>query len=512
MNTEKRLLLFLAFAFIILAVWSNFTVKPKTRLNPQDYSQKPVISEKNSLQPVAVSTPAPSTSSVSDPVSYFEFTQGKSKYVFSEPQGTIKEVVFLGYQSYPFPLKNGLLAGDSGLVFNRQLIGNNSVTYVYSDGEKKITKQFIFSDSGYGFEFALKVENFSSSPLALKLPVVLGTLNPATTKDRMAFHDVTVLDTERILHPNFQKDAAFNNLKFIALRDRYFCAIIEPGQPDSTGFIAKTPSKESDIGLFFSELKIVPRGTWEQKFRVYIGPQDTKILKSINQDWQSVIYFGKFDLIAQGFLMLLEFFYNIFHNWGWVIISLSLVVYLLLYPLTAKQMSSMKEMQALQPKIEELRLKFKDNAQRLNKEIMELYRTHKVNPFSGCLPMILQIPIFFALYQVLTRSIALKGASFFWIKDLSEPDKLFLFSQNVPVLGNELNILPILMAIEMFVQQKFSMVNVSPSQAEQQKIMLIVMPIMFGVLFYHMPSGLVLYWFINSSLTMAYQLRMAKLK
>ena len=211
-------------------------------------------------------------------------------------------------------------------------------------------------------------------------------------------------------------------------------------------------------------------------------------------------------------LYLSWLFYNLLHSWGWVIISLSIVIYLVLYPLTMKQMRSMKEMQLLQPKIEELRLQFKDNAQRLNKEIMELYRTHKVNPFSGCLPMIVQIPIFFTLYQVLTRSIALKGASFFWIKDLSQPDRLFLFPQSLPVIGNEFNILPILMAIEMFVQQKFSMGNVSSAQAEQQKIMLVVMPIMFGFLFYRMPSGLVLYWFINSSLTMAYQLRVAKSK
>jgi len=126
--------------------------------------------------------------------------------------------------------------------------------------------------------------------------------------------------------------------------------------------------------------------------------------------------------------------------------------------------------------------------------------------------MILQIPVFFALYQVLSRSIALKGSSFFWIKDLSEPDRLFLFPSSFPVIGNEFNILPILMAIEMFVQQKVSMANISSEQAEQQKIMLIVMPIMFGFLFYRMPSGLVLYWFINSSLTMLYQLRVAKAK
>jgi YidC/Oxa1 family membrane protein insertase len=506
MNTEKRLLLALAFSFIILALWSNFAVKPKTTINPQDFPQEAASIEKAAPAPLTAVSP------VSSPSSEFEFQQGKRKYIFVEPQGAIKEVVFLGYQAYKFPLKNGLLFGDADLAFTRQISGNNRVTYSYADGEKRISKQFDFNGPGYDFEILLKIENLSSSPLDLKLPVLLGTLDPAANKDRMSFHDITVVDTERILHPNFQKEASFNQLKFIALRDNYFCAILEPIQPGSNGFISKTASKESEIGILFPELKIVPRGTWEQKFKMYIGPQDAKTLKAVNPDWQSVIYFGKLDLIAQGLLMILEIFYSLLHSWGWVIVCLGVVIYLVLYPLTMKQMRSMKDLQVLQPKMEELRAQYKDNPQRLNKEIMELYRTHKVNPLGGCLPMVLQMPIFISLYLVLNRSIALKGASFFWIKDLSLPDRLFLFPQSLPFIGNEFNVLPILMAIEMFVQQKFSMTNTNSAQAEQQKIMMYFLPIMMGFFFYRMPSGLVLYWFINSSLTLAYQLRVAKSK
>ena len=165
----------------------------------------------------------------------------------------------------------------------------------------------------------------------------------------------------------------------------------------------------------------------------------------------------------------------------------------------------MKDMQVLQPRIEELRKTYKDNPQKLNKEIMELYREHKVNPFGGCLPLVLQMPIFFGLYQGLMRSVALKGANFLWIKDLSEPDRLFVLTNSLPLLGKEINILPIIMAIGMFFQQKLSMVSTGGSSAEQQKMMMIIFPVMFGVIFYHMPSGLVLYWFINSLLMTAYQ-------
>ncbi len=171
----------------------------------------------------------------------------------------------------------------------------------------------------------------------------------------------------------------------------------------------------------------------------------------------------------------------------------------------------MKEMQALQPHIEELRKHYKDNPQKLNKEIMELYRKHKVNPFSGCLPLLLQMPIFFALYQALMRSISLRGATFLWIKDLSHPDRLFLLPNSLPILGNEINILPIVMTVGMFIQQKISMTSTATSgSAEQQKIMMIIMPLMFGLIFYHMPAGLVLYWFVNSMLMLAFQFKINK--
>jgi YidC/Oxa1 family membrane protein insertase len=169
-------------------------------------------------------------------------------------------------------------------------------------------------------------------------------------------------------------------------------------------------------------------------------------------------------------------------------------------------------MQALQPRIEELKKAHQDNPQKLNKEILELYREHKVNPIGGCLPLILQMPVFFALYQVMMRSIALKGASFLWIKDLAEPDRLLMLPFTLPIVGNELNILPILMTILMFIQQKFSMSAASTGSQEQQKILMIMMPLMFGFIFYHMPAGLVLYWFMNSLLMLIFQFKVNQAK
>jgi YidC/Oxa1 family membrane protein insertase len=172
----------------------------------------------------------------------------------------------------------------------------------------------------------------------------------------------------------------------------------------------------------------------------------------------------------------------------------------------------MKKMQTLQPEIEKLRSQYKDQPQKLNKEIMEMYRQNKVNPFSGCLPMFLQIPVFFALYQTLMRTIELKGASFLWIKDLSETDKLFILPKSLPIIGNEINILPIVMIVAMFLQQKLSMKSAGSSTIqEQQKMMMFMMPVLFGFLFYHFPSGLTLYWVSYTILSILSQRRINRL-
>jgi YidC/Oxa1 family membrane protein insertase len=190
---------------------------------------------------------------------------------------------------------------------------------------------------------------------------------------------------------------------------------------------------------------------------------------------------------------------------------LSMTTYSILFPLSIKQMRSMKEMQKLQPHIEEMRKTYKDNPQKMNKEIMELYRLHKVNPLSGCLPILLQMPIFFALYPVLMRSAFLRGADFLWIKDLSSPDKIATLPAMLPFLKNEVNLLPVVLAILMFVQQKMTLKSTpSSAQAEQQKMMMVIMPIMFGFIFYHMPAGLVLYWLVNSVLMLIFQVRLSK--
>ncbi len=174
----------------------------------------------------------------------------------------------------------------------------------------------------------------------------------------------------------------------------------------------------------------------------------------------------------------------------------------------------MRKIQDLQPKMAELREKYKNDPQKLNTEVVQLYKIHNINPLAGCLPMLLQMPVFISLYQVLWRTHNFQGAEFLWIKDLSLPDRLIVFTQEFPFIGNELNILPFFMSIVMFFQQKLSsksMVISDPSQEMQQKMMMYIFPLFIGGIFYHFASGLTLYFTVFYLLSTLTQYKMSKL-
>jgi YidC/Oxa1 family membrane protein insertase len=187
-------------------------------------------------------------------------------------------------------------------------------------------------------------------------------------------------------------------------------------------------------------------------------------------------------------------FHGVFHSYGIAIILVSILTKVIFYPLTQKSFKSMQQMQALQPLLTKLKEQYKDNPKKMQQETMALYKKHKVNPLGGCLPLLFQMPIFFALFRMLSGAVELRGADFLWIKDLTMPDTLF-------VLGNfNINILPLIMGGCMFLQQKMT-----PTTDPNQKKMVVFMPLIFTVIFYNMPSGLVLYWLVNNVLTIGQQ-------
>ncbi|MFA5092409.1 MAG: membrane protein insertase YidC [Candidatus Omnitrophota bacterium] len=508
---EKRLVLAIALSLLVLLSWSVLVPKPQVVEN------KGVIASEVKLETIAQNTPlvlqptpvAPSSTIViKEPI---KFVQNNREIVFNPENGTIVKVIFKDNLEHQLPLFVGFLTNDN-LAFHHTNTTKDSITFVHEDQSQRVVKKFSLPNNSYTIGLEIKIQNLSSAPLILNPKLILGRLNLDGKNPQSRYQDVLFSGKEKTAHLSAGKDASSQDIKFIGLRDQYFCVILEPAELVTNAYVKKLSPQESEVGLFTQEITLKSNAQIGQSYRIYLGPQDLKILNSVNPEWTSIIYFGMFDFIAQLILQLLGFFYSLVHNWGWALIILSVAVYFLLFPLSIKQMRSMKEMQILQPKIEALRNEYKNNPQRLNKEIMDLYKEHKVNPLSGCLPLILQMPIFFALYQALIRSVALRGAHFWWIKDLSSPDRLFVFKNSIPILGNQLNILPILMAIGMFVQQKISMAKATGDSAQQQKIMIVVMPIMFGVIFYQMPSGLVLYWFVNSILMLGYQYKINKQK
>jgi len=513
---EKRFVLAIALSLLILVTWSRFTAKmyPVENKEVATKGTSPAAlataSQASALWPVPALSKQMTTPEIQpEAASLFKYSTDKFEVIFIEPLGAIKEVIFKTNQNYQFPLNYGLFIEDKSLSFKKESVSSNTVVFTHTDQNKKITKKFIFSNSSYDIQLEIKIQNLSSGPLTTNPTLVLGRLNFSTNPEQARFLGLTIAKDEKMLHPDLRKDAIFTDIKFLGLVDRYFCAIVEPEKSVAYSvFIKKLDAQNSEIGLLaIKEFVLDPRQEIGYQFHIYLGPQELRIINSINPGWSGIIYYGTFDIISHLLLQILGFLYNLVHNWGLAVIILSTLIYFLFYPLTLKQMRSMKEMQALQPKITELKETCKDNPQKLNKEIMELYRKHKVNPLSGCLPLLLQMPIFFALYQALMRSISLRGAGFLWIKDLSKPDQLFNLPTSLPIMGNEINILPIIMAILMFFQQKASMATTASGSAEQQKMMMIIMPIMFGFIFYRMPSGLVLYWLVNSIFMTLYQFR-----
>ena len=496
---SKRIILAIVLSWVVLFGWSLFAPKSQVVVNKEFKDKKTTQVE----QAISVDIqPAAKDFTRSTPI---KLDIDKYGIDFIEQEAAIKEFIFKDYQASVFSLMYGLFINDPSLVFKKHKEAGDSISFIHSDKDKKIIKEFIFDKYSYSSKLRIIVKNTSLGSLSLNIPVIIGAFDPNLSQTN--YHGVTIAQDGKVIHPNPGKNAKFAKPKFLSLSDRYFCIISQPQFDDSEAFINRINPKLSELGFMLTLKDIPSQAEIVKEIDLYSGPQDLRLISKANENWASVINYGSFDFISRIILKTLEFLYNILHNLGLAIVILSIIIYLILYPLTLKQMRSVKAMQALQPKMEELRKQYKDNPQKLNKEVLELYKIHKVNPLGGCLPLILQIPIFLALYQVLSRSVALKGASFLWIKDLSEPDRLFTLKHSLPFLGSDINILPIAVAVVMFLQQKISMTSSAGTNAEQQKIMSILFPLIFGALFYRVPSGLVLYWLVNSTLMFLYQLK-----
>lgn len=291
------------------------------------------------------------------------------------------------------------------------------------------------------------------------------------------------------------------SISWTAYEDTYFMTGIIPESSRSlkVNYLPAGPDKIR-TEVTGDQVVIPPDRQKNYRYKAYFGPKESKNLSSAGYDLPEIINFGWFDVLAKPMLYLLQFLYGFFHNYGWAIIMTTFIVKAIFWPISHKGMKSMKTMQKLQPKMAKLREKYKDDKETLNKEMMQLYRTYKVNPVGGCLPLVAQIPVFVALYKVLLQTIELRHAPFMlWINDLSAPERLHI-GFDIPFLGG-IPVLTLLMGLTMYWQQKMTPTTGDPTQAKIMKFL----PVIFIFVFINFSAGLVLYMLVTNLLAIAQQ-------
>ncbi len=378
------------------------------------------------------------------------------------------------------------------------LEGSETRTVVFTllrDDGLRVEKSYTFYGDSYKFDLEVRVINGGSSAVRGNLEVSL--VQP--WDDSKAGDSQTYVGPATLVGDGVETDDPKDLLEegpklysqdtvWSAFENKYFMSAIVP-QEGAAEKIRIERTGDAIVNAAFTPYRTLQAGESAAfNYLLYFGPRDPDILNTVHPQLAQAVDFGIFAIIAKPLLHTLKFFNSFIGNFGVAIIILTVIIKLLFWPLTQKSYSSMKEMQKLQPEMAKIREKFKNDRERLNREIMELYKTHRVNPLGGCLPMLIQIPVFFALYKVLLETIELRQAPFaLWLTDLSAKDPYY--------------ITPLIMGATMFIQQKMTPTTMDPNQAK----LFMLMPVIFTFLFLNFPSGLVLYWLVNNLLTILQQ-------
>ncbi|MBM4315208.1 MAG: membrane protein insertase YidC [Deltaproteobacteria bacterium] len=397
--------------------------------------------------------------------------------------------------------EDGFYEADAGRLDMTTGAENKSLTFTQTyPGEVRIDKVFTFHPDKFSFGLEVRVNNISGAPLSQNGGLHwYQYVDPAAPVDSYGHDGPVSYIANSIDRPEVAKLEADKtlgpNVAWGGFESKYFIAALIPNNPSLTSFrMSKDSSNLVTVGLKGPK-NMIPQGqVGVFQYSLYLGPKDYSILKTLDVGLENSIDFGDWlKWLAMPLLIALKFLYGYVHNYGIAIIILTILIKIVFWPLGNKSYKSMKEMQKLQPKMAALREKYKDDKTKLSQESMALYKTHKVNPLGGCLPMVVQIPVFFGLYKALLYAIELRHSPlFWWIQDLSEKDPYY--------------ITPIVMGATMFIQQKMTPTGADPMQA---KIMLF-MPIIFTFMFLNFPSGLVIYWLFNNVISIGQQIYINK--
>lgn len=523
---EKRVITAFVLAMLILLAYYKF-------FPPQRQAASPAAAPAAAAIPVLPAQPEeqkPSLPEEADTSEETETTIETEKYtlVFSSRGASIKEWRLKGTgdggeeillkSDQPseriFSITSDILPGVESRNYKAEQ-GPNNLKYTFvKSGTASVTKNYTFHKSTDYIGLDVLIQNLSQGELKISYKMV----GPSFMEDigrikGRSFVEVNAkIGAKVVKKSNIRKVwTEQGDVSWLGMKTRYFTVLLKPFANLLSVFVEPGRDNKPRTVVETREYVLGPGDSVKDEYFVYAGPIDENKLASFGYGLEEIVDYGWFGAITKILLVMLRFFYKISRNWGFAILLLTLAINVISFPLTKKSFLSMQKLKDVQPHMQKLRELHKDNPQKLNKEMMELYRKYNVNPFGGCLPMLLQLPIFVALYNGLIRAVELKGANFLWIKDLSRPEDIPL-PVSLPLIGNHINILPLIMVALMFVQQKLTQPSsgMSGEQESQQKMMAIIMPAFLGVLFYSMPSGLVLYWLTSTSLMIVEQFALLK--
>ncbi len=377
-------------------------------------------------------------------------------------------------------------------------------------GEVSLTKVFTFKPESYVIDLDLRLKNLSPTPLTDQMGISFYFQPLVDLKDESSYNRSQLATGEKGSRRLFdlsdlQKTPRIFKppLDWVGYGDNFFLQALIPLEEQGYEVVPRVLDAARGLMQVVYLTEPFQLGGGQEKtfkLRLYIGPKELDHLDQAEHHLAAAVDYGWFWFLAKPAVYVMKWFYNYVHNYGVAIILLTILIKIIFWPLTQKSFQSMQAMKKIQPKIAQIREKYKDDREKLNQELMGLYKTYKVNPMGGCLPMLLQIPVFIALYNMLNAAVELRHEPFlWWINDLTAPDRLDI-GIPIPYLGG-IPVLTLLMGASMFAQQKMTPSSGDP---RQEQIMLL-MPLIFTVFFINFPSGLVLYWFVNNILSIVQQ-------
>ncbi len=551
---------------LVLMVWMWYTTPPPGKIHPQDSTSARSTAHQDSLKKNAASNLSvpQSTSGASTPEGLGEFfsasATGAEKILTVNTDLYVAEITTKGGLIRKWELKNfktwnqvpvqlvdlsgggdlsllflskdGKQINTRNLYFNADFPANKNVTLsdsssvsvdlvlVVRDG-KKIIKRLTFTNNKYTFDAEIIFQNMSDMVSGFEYQILWehslpyaehNSVDESNFAHAYAFSGGEVADADVTKETEPAMKDISGSTDWVAARNKYFAVALLPQAGTTQGAIIEgvrkpQPDKGEKENYSLSlKMPFKAQPTESSKLTVFLGPLDFYLIKSMDRGLDHIMSLGAAWIIRPIteyiMLPLFSFLHLLISNWGLVIIVFSIIIKVALYPLTKSSMSSMKKMQKLQPMMNEIKEKHKDNPDQMNRAIMNLYKDYGVNPAGGCLPLLLQMPILYALYNVFSSTIQLRQASFVgWINDLSVPDTIVHLPFTVPFFGmTHLSGLALAMCITMFVQQKQTVTD------PRQKAMVWMMPIMMMLIFNNLPSGLNLYYFVFNLLSIGQQM------